>query len=734
MPTLLLSQNKSKLIGFVNPFIGTGGHGHTYPGAVVPFGLVQLSPDNPTAGWDWSSGYHYSDSIIAGFSHTHLSGTGIGDLCDILFMPIALPEEVTPKDLAASKFQSRFNHKNESASPGYYSVLLNDYNIKAELTATRRTGIHRYTFPKNMSSAIVVDLGYSKNWDSPTEGYIKIIDKSTIAGYRYSTGWAKDQRVYFYAKFSEMFDDYSLISADTILTNASEVNHKKVKGIFQFNTSENLIVKVDISPVSIESAKIDFETEAGLLSFDEIRSNAEDEWENHLSKIIIQTDDENLKTVFYTAMYHAMLTPTLFSDVNGFYRGADKKIYKAEGYDKYTVLSLWDTFRAWHPLTTIILQERVNDFINSMLSFYREYGLLPDWELWGNETNTMIGYHAIPVIADAVLKGFSGFDIQEAFEAMKKTAMQDSRGVNHYKQYGFIPFDKEDESVSKTLEYVFDDWCIAQTAKYLNNEDDHKYFSERAGFYKNLFDADINFMRGKDSEGNWREPFNALYAEHRKDDYTEGNAWQYTWFVPHDIKGLIALFGGKEKFIEKLDLLFLLDSVIEGVKVSPDISGLIGQYAHGNEPGHHIPYLFNYVGQPWKTQQRVNEILRTLYNHTPEGLCGNEDCGQMSAWYIFSALGFYPVNPSNGIYMIGSPLFEMAEIAIDEERKFVITATDVSEKNIYVQSIKLNDEPLERSYIFHDEIMKGGTLEFIMGDKPNKDWGSNTDGYPPSNK
>jgi predicted alpha-1,2-mannosidase len=736
LPPKLFGQQSSRLVDYVNPFIGTAGHGHTYPGAVVPFGLVQLSPDNPTAGWDWCSGYNYSDSIIVGFSHTHLSGTGIGDLCDILFMPTVLPDEIESNNLIDYKFQSHFNHENESASPGYYSVLLEDYNIKVELTATKRTGIHRYTFPQGSKSAVVVDLGYSKNWDSPTEGSIKILDNSTIAGYRYSTGWAKDQRVYFYAKFSKMFDDYSFITADTNLIKASAANHKKVKGISRFNTNEDEIitVKVGISPISIDGAKRNYEAEAALLSFDEIRGNAAKEWEKHLSQIVIQSADENLKTIFYTAMYHAMLAPTLFSDIDGSYRGADGKIHKADGYNKYTIFSLWDTFRAWHPLTTIILPERVNDFINSMLSFYREYGLLPDWELWGNETNTMIGYHAIPVLADAILKGFSGFDIKEAFEAMKKSAMQDSRGIKYYKQYGYVPFDKEPESVSKTLEYAYDDWCIAQAAKFMSLEDDYIYFMERSSFYKNIFDSSINFMRGKDSEGNWREPFNALYSEHRKEDYTEGNAWQYTWFVPHDIAGLINLFGGNEKFIEKLDSLFILDSVIEGVKVSPDISGLIGQYAHGNEPGHHIPYLYNFAGQPWKTQQKVSEILKTLYNYTPDGLCGNEDCGQMSAWYIFSSLGFYPVNPSNQVYVLGSPLFEKAEIAIDNERKFIITAKDVSKKNIYIQSVRLNDKPLERSYLFHDEIINGGRLEFLMGDKPNKNWGSKPEELPPSGK
>lgn len=708
---------------YVDPFIGTAAHGHVYPGATVPFGMVQLSPDNGRGGWDWCSGYNYSDSLIAGFSHTHLSGTGIGDLYDILFTPAQLPD-APESDFGRIKFQSRFDHKNEKAVPGYYSVYLDDYNVKTELTAALRSGFHRYTFKNTRKACVVIDLGFALNWDTPVDTYIKIENDSTISGYRKSKGWANDQRVYFTAVFSKPIR-HSFLFADSVqVINADEVKAKRTRAVVQvdFGNSSELLVKVSISSADIEGAKNNLAGDIRDWNFERVKKSAYDLWKTELGKISIESGNENLKKTFYTSLYRTMLAPVVFSDADGRYKGADGNIHKAEGYTKYSIFSLWDTFRAEHPMFTILRPDIINDLVNSMLSHYREYGLLPVWELLGNETNTMIGYHAIPVIADAILKGFNGFDINEAYAAMKKSAMQDKFGLKDYREYKYIPADKENESVSKTLEYAYDDWCIAQIAKFLGKDNDYKLFSERSGYYKNLFDPSVRFMRGKMSDGTWKTPFSPKFSNHRDDSYTEGNAWQYTWFVPQDVYGLINLMGGNEKFTEKLDSLFSIDSKIEGTAASPDISGLIGQYAHGNEPSHHIAYLYNYAGQPWKTQQRVHEILTTLYNDTPAGLCGNEDCGQMSAWYVLSSIGFYPVNPAQQVYVIGTPLFDRTEINLESGKKFVVEAKNLSADNFYIQSAELNGKPLNRSYLYHSEIMDGGKLVFNMGPQPNKKW------------
>lgn len=728
---IIQSQNYTQ---YVDPFIGTDGHGHVYPGATVPFGMVQLSPDNGRSGWDWSSGYHYSDSIIVGFSHTHLSGTGIGDLCDIQFMPAVFGKNFSDEKLLNEKFTSKFDHQNETASAGYYSVLLKDFNITVELTAALRSGLQKYNFKKAGDEYVQLDLGYSKNWDTPTETFIKIINDHTICGYRYSTGWAKDQRVYFYTEFSRPIVKSFLISDSLYHKDVSEVKGKTSRAIFKFNLKTNsaLLVRTGISSVSCENAEANLKNDIKDWNFENLKKESVEEWNKQLSKIEVKSDDKNLLRTFYTALYHSMLAPIVFSDVNGEYKGADGNIHKATDYTKYSIFSLWDTFRAEHPLFTIIQPERVDDLVKSMLSHYQEYGLLPVWELLGNETGTMIGYHSIPVIADAILKGFKGFNIEEAYDAMKKSAMQDHLGLNHYKEFGFIPDDEEVESVSKTLEYAYDDWCIAQVAKHLGKEEDYKYFSTRAEYYRNLFDPSTNFMRAKTSDGKWKVPFNPIFSEHRNHEYTEGTAWQYTWFVPHDVKGLINLFGSNEIFIEKLDSLFIIDSKLEGSNPSGDISGLIGQYAQGNEPSQHIAYLFNYVGQPWKTQESVSEIMSTLYNHTPEGLCGNEDCGQMSAWYIFGALGFYPVNPAEQMYVVGSPIFKEVTINLENGSKFVIKANNVSQKNIYIQSAKLNEEDLTKCFITHNQIINGGLLEFEMSNKPNKNLWTNVESFPQS--
>ncbi len=780
------SSEKERLTKYIDPFIGTGGHGHTFPGAVTPFGMMQLSPDNGRSGWDWCSGYNYSDSLITGFSHTHLSGTGIGDLCDISFMPFISEKELTSSSLP-EKVQSKFSHSSETASAGYYSVRLDDSGIKVELTATERTGIQKYTFPQSEYAYIMLDLGFAINWDSPTDTYIKIENDTTISGYRFSKGWATDQKVYFTTHFSKPFSSFILSSDDEIsispdgkksvsadsdksisptgeksggqntidaktdkansgavnkkvifteitnnqnkggdaslyITHNKEVHGKKLRLFLKYKTKtdETILIKTAISSASIEGAKKNFLTDKFNWNFEDAANHTNNLWEKELLKIKITSDDESTKKTFYTALYHSLIAPSLYSDIDGNYKSPDSSVRNTNGYNRYTIFSLWDTFRAAHPLFTLIAPNKINDFINSMLGHYNETGQLPVWELMGNETGTMIGYHAIPVIADAILKGFNGFDINLAYEAMKKSAMQDKLGLKHWKELGYIPSDKENESVSKGLEYAYDDWCIAQIAKYLNKEEDYNYFLNRSNNYKNFFDSSLKFMRGKDSDGKWKEPFNPRYSNHRDDIFTEGNAWQYSWFAPHDILGLINLMGGKAIFEEKLDSLFTIDSKIDGENASSDISGLIGQYAHGNEPSHHIAYLYNYCGTPWKTQRMINKIITTLYSDKHDGLSGNEDCGQMSAWYVFSALGFYPVNPANQKYSIGSPLFDKAEIALPNGKIFTIIADRKSKENIYIQSIELNGNPIDDYSIDHDEILAGGILKFIMGNSPKQ--------------
>ncbi|MEW6006442.1 MAG: GH92 family glycosyl hydrolase [Stygiobacter sp.] len=722
--SFLFSQNLTK---YVNPFMGTNGHGHVYPGATVPFGMVQLSPDNGRGGWDWCSGYNFSDSLIAGFSHTHLSGTGIGDLCDISFMPAVFKDGISESTLVKKNFQTKFKHKNEKASPGFYSVQL-DNKIKVELTTALRTGLQHYTFPNEQNKYVKLDLGLAINWDTPIETYIKVINPQKIVGYRLSKGWAEDQRVYFVSEFSKPFSKFIIANDTVAYENISELKSKKAKVILKFDEND-LLIKTAISSVSIENAEQNMIADNVDWNFNKVKLEAENLWNKELSKIIAKSKDKNLLTTFYTSLYRTMLAPIIFNDANGEYKGADGNIHKAENFTRYSIFSLWDTFRAEHPLFTITQSERVNDLINSMLAHYREYGLLPVWELLGNETNCMIGYHAVLIIADAILKGYNGFDHREAYTAMKLSAMQDQFGLKLYRELGNIPADSINESVSRTLEYAYDDWCIAQVAKKLGEEEDYKYFLSRSEFYKNVFDPVTGFMRGKFADGKWRTPFNPKISDHRTHDFTEANSWQYSFFVPHDVQGLINLHG-KDKFIQKLDSLFTSDSIVEGEKVSPDISGMIGQYAHGNEPSHHAAYLFNFVGQSWKTQKYVHKILRTLYNSTPDGLCGNEDCGQMSAWYVLSALGIYSFNPADQNYLIGSPLFDEVIINLSNGKKFKIAAKNVSSKNIFIQNAKLNGKTLTRSFITHEEIIKGGNLTFVMSSKPNKKLWSDKNSFP----
>lgn len=719
-------KSADSLTSFVDPFIGTGGHGHTYPGVSRPFGMVQVSPDNGTSGWDWCSGYHYSDSLVAGFSHLHLSGTGIGDLADILFMPVNTKIDLTKKVEARKDipYLSKYSHIDESASPGYYQLYLEDFNINVELTATNRTAYHKYTFGEGEEKSVIIDLGFAINWDEPTETSIKIEDESTITGYRHSTGWANNQKVFFVAKFSKPIVKSELFSGGEAVSK-SEVSNKKTSAQLYFNKeSKQLQVAVALSSVSLENAKENLDSDANF-DFDEIKKESNQTWEKALSDIVLETPTDSLKTIFYSALYHTKLAPVTFSDENGEFRLQNDSIAKTDG-TAYSTLSLWDTFRAQNPLLTITNPGITSDIVNSMLAYYEESGSLPVWTLYGNETNTMTGYHSVPVIVEAYFKGIEGFDVEKAYEALKATMMQDQRSLKELKEYGYIPYNLGNESVTKTLEYAYNDWCVAQMAKALGKEEDYEYFSERAKAYKVLFDPETGFMRGKSSEGEWNTPFDPKYSQHRVNtDYTEGNAWQHSWFVLHEPQGLIELHGGAGPFTKKLEQLFNESSEITGDHTSADISGLIGQYAHGNEPSHHIAYLFNKAGKPWRTQYWVREILKTQYSTKPDGLSGNEDAGQMSAWYVFSSMGLYPFNPASAEYEIGSPIFEKSTINLENGKNFKIVAKNVSEENIYIQSATLNGENFNKTSISHKELLAGGELVFEMGSAPNKNWGVN---------
>ncbi len=711
---------------FVDPIIGTGGHGHTYPGATVPFGMLQVTPVNGTNGWDWCSGYHYSDSIAIGFSHLALSGTGIGDLADVLFMPINkdvdLSKNFNSRD--SLSYKSSYSHANEKASPGYYQLFLEDSNVNVELTTSKRTAYHKYTFKENDEQSIVVDLGFAINWDQATKTQITVEDEYTISGYRFSTGWAKNQKVFFVAKFSKSIKNHTIYS-DGIRSNGDSSEGIKTSSQLFFNNDDiELQAKVALSSVSIDNAKENISKNG--FNFEIKKAESENIWKKALSKIEVETAIDSLKTMFYTAMYHTQLAPVTFSDKNGQFRKENDTIATASNYTAYSTLSLWDTFRAEHPLLTITEPDKVSDIINTMLEYYNTKQTLPVWTLYGNETNTMTGYHAIPVIVEAYKKGIRGFDVEKAYEAMKTTMMQDERGLNHYKKYGYIPYSLQEESVTITLEYAYNDWCVAQMAKTLGKNADYLFFSKRAKAYQNLFDKNTGFMRGKSQDGKtWREPFDPKHSAHRiKADYTEGNAWQHSWFVPHDVSNLIKLHGGNELFSNKLEQLFAESSEINGDNISNDISGLIGQYAHGNEPSHHIAYLFNHANKPWRTQYWVSEILKTQYNTTPNGISGNEDCGQMSAWYALSSIGLYSMNPASGDYEIGSPIFEKTTISLSEELSFIIKAEHVSSKNIYIQSATLNGNIFNQTFIKHQQILDGGILHFVMGSEPNKNWGT----------
>lgn len=712
---------------YVDPFIGTGGHGHTYPGATMPFGMVQLSPDTRLEGWDGCSGYHYTDSIIYGFSHTHLSGTGVPDYCDILFMPTTDKYYLKNgyNEAIENGYGSRFNKKTEFAKPGFYSVKLDDYGIFVELTASPRVGFHKYLFPNNKNAFVTIDLTHR---DEVLESSLKQINEFEIEGMRRSREWSKDQYIFFVARFNEPIKNLNLAVNDTIKQELKEAQGKNIKAGLDFGkiSKDELLVKVAISAVSCEGARKNLESEIPHWNFTDIKEKANEAWNKELNKIDI-TSDKSTKVIFYTALYHNMVVPNLFMDVDSQYRGTDLHVHKAEGFTNYTVFSLWDTYRATHPLYTIIDQKRTNDFIKTFINQYKNGGRLPMWELAGYYTGCMIGYHAVPVIADAYLKGIRDYDIDLAFESMVHSAMLDRLGLESYKKYGYIPADKESESVSKTLEYAYDDWCIAQMANELRKTDDYNYFTKRAQSFKNLYDPSTGFMRAK-MFGAWKHPFDPAEVDF---NYTEANAWQYSFYVPQDVSGLINLMGGKEKFSLKLDQLFTIGNETTG-RHQVDITGLIGQYAHGNEPSHHMSYLYNFVNQPWKTQEMVRRIMKEMYSTNPDGLIGNEDCGQMSAWYVLSAMGFYSVTPASNIYIIGSPALKEARINLESGKTFTIKAKNLSNKNIYIQSATLNGEAYTKSYINHETIMNGGEIVFVLGEKSNKEWGSGDNDIPVS--
>ncbi|MFV0564258.1 MAG: GH92 family glycosyl hydrolase [Flavobacteriaceae bacterium] len=701
----------------VNPFIGTDGPGNTYPGATVPFGMVQLSPDIGIPGWDRIAGYFYRDTIISGFSHTHLSGTGAGDLYDILVMPT---NSKFSKKIEANNFKpfSRYSHTQENASPGYYQVNLLDYGINAEVTATQRTGIHRYTFPEDSLSQIHIDLGYALNWDAPTDTQIKVVNTTTIQGYRFSTGWAKNQRLYFEIQLSKPFKSYNLYRNDSLIL-SNEISGKNTKIVLNYSTKNNdtILLKTGLSTANIDGAHKSLAVEAPHFKFETYKAQADSIWNTELNKITVFSEDEDKKTVFYTMLYQSMLAPTLLSDHNNAYKGANDSVATTNGFNRYDTFSLWDTYRAAHPLYTIIHPKRTADFINSLLAHYNETGLLPVWSMQGNETNMMIGNHAIPVIVDAYFKGIRGFNADLAYQACKESAMANSRQLGVYKALGYIPIDNHHEnwSVSKTLEYAYNDWGVAQLAKALGKTNDYHYFLNRSENWRNLYDPKSTFFRPKLENDSFISPFTPkAYTPY----FCESNAWQYMWSVPQNIEGLINIVG-KEAFEQKLDSMFTFNPLPTD-KLPIFSTGMIGQYAHGNEPGHHVSYLYNYLGKPWKTQRIVRAIINTQYKNAPDGHCGNEDCGQMSSWYVLSALGFYPVNPAQGVYALGSPIFNKTIINLESGKQFVVETENNSDKNKYIQSVTLNGTPFNQSYITHQDIINGGHLIFNMGEFPNE--------------
>ncbi len=734
-----MAQDKLKDIDytkFVNPFIGTGAvdseslSGSNFPGACLPFGMVQLSPDTREYPDDPCSGYDYNDPTILGFSHTHLSGTGCPDLYDFLFMPYGgdIKWNAGSDDGKTKGFRSKYQHANEQATPGYYSVVLDDYKIRAELTATEHCGMHRYSFANTDPYHLIIDLDHSLVRSNPRRyvkilsSQVRVIDNKTIEGYRIITGWAKLRKVYFRAEFSRPFDSHVFKAGAYEIPDAPIANSDNLKFIMNFSkdNTKPLLVKVGISSVSLEGAKENLDAEIKDFDFEQIASLAHQSWNKELACIDVDGTAKQ-KAIFYTGLYHLFIQPNNIADVSGNYMSTDNSIRNAPDKRHYSTFSLWDTYRATHPLYTLTQENRTAGFINSMLRQYKTYGYLPIWQLWGTDTYTMIGNHAIPVIVDAFFKGIKGVDYQQAYEAVKASATISHKKSPFYllDKYQFFPEDLQTESVSITLEIAFNDWCVAQMAKKLGKEDDYKFFSKRAESYKNLFDTSIGFFRPKNSDGKWADNFDPLaYGANGAFPFTEGNGWQYLWYVPQDVPSFIGLMGGDKKFTEKLDTFFTLETKTDNK--NGNASGFIGQYAHGNEPSHHIVYLYDFTSEPWKAQFYSAKIMNELYNDQQSGYSGNEDCGQMSAWYIFSSMGFYPVNPANGVYCFGSPQLKNATINLANGKQFKVIVNNVGGDNIYIQKIVLNGKPYQKNFIIHNDIVSGGTLEFFMGKTPNK--------------
>lgn len=687
------------LTQYVNQYVGTGGHGHTFMGANVPFGLVQLGPTEPTRGWDWCSGYYYDDDELIGFGHMHLSGTGIGCLGDVAFLPV--------KDFKQTS--TRFKHEAEKVHPGYYSLQLTDPNVLVELTATERCGFHRYTFKDGAKAQLALDLSQCIGWDKLNDCLLTQESATRLTGFRRSNGWAADRRIYFSIDFSQPVTVHRLDSMERVVVSVAD-------------NTKPLLVKVALSPVSIDKAKLNMQAEMAGWDFDATVKAADDAWNRELARIQIQTNDQTKKRVFYTAMYHLMTSCSKFNDVDREYRGADGKVHKAD-FTNYTTLSLWDTYRAAHPLMTVAFPEMQRDFAQTFLNIYKQQGRLPVWHLMGSETDCMVGNPGAIVLADLTMKGFVE-DKELALEALKATQMKDIRSLGLLKEHGYIPWnlEPENETVAKALEYCAADDGVAKVAKLLGKSDDYEYFFNRSRSYKKYYDPETRFMRAVGTDGKFRLPFNPFFAEHRTNDYTEGNAWQYTFLVPHDVKGLIQLFGSDKAFMSKLDSLFFVEGWA-GDNASPDMSGMTGQYAHGNEPSHHVIYMYNYAGRPDKAAPLLRKMLNEMYLDQPDGLSGNEDVGQMSAWYILSSVGLYQVDPVGGRFVIGSPLFDKATVNVGAGKTFTVVAKNNSDRNIYVQSARLNGKALKNSYIEFNDIRHGGTLELVMGPKPSK-WGA----------
>ncbi len=711
------------LLQYVDPYIGSGGHGHVFVGTSVPYGMIQLGPSNIHKGWDWCSAYHYSDSLLIGFAHTHLSGTGCTDLGDILIMP--LNEIRTPRgnqDDFNGGYASPYSHENEIARPEYYSVMVERYGIKAELAASDRVGFHRYSYPEGKPASVLIDLREG-NGSNAYDSYIRKVDDYTVEGYRYVKGWSPSRKVYFVLKSDVKIEKFTAYD-DNDPQPWEQLKVPSVKAVLTFGNVDCVQLKVALSSVSCENAAMNLDTEIPHWDFGTVVEASAARWNAQLKKMTVVTDDETSRRIFYTALYHTMIAPTLYCDVNGEYRGMNDMIYTCPKAANYTTLSLWDTYRTLHPLMTLMQPDMVDKTVNSMISIYRQQDKLPIWPLMSGETNQMPGYSSVPVIADAILKGFNGFDVEEAFRAMKATATyRKQKGVPYVMEKGYIPADRIHEATSIAMEYAVDDWGIAAVARRLGKTADAEVFAERAGYYRNYFDASSGFIRPKLEDGSWRTPYDPARSIHTVGDFCEGNGWQYTFFVPQDPYGLIGLFGGDTHFIEKLDEFFTnTDDMGDGA--SSDITGLIGQYAHGNEPSHHVAYLYAYAGQQWKTAEKVRFIMDEFYTDKPDGLIGNEDCGQMSAWYLMSAMGLYQMNPADGVFVFGSPRFKRIEMKVHDGQTFVVEAPDNGPENIYIKKVYLNGRPYDKSYITYQDIVNGGTLTFIMDKRPNKKFGS----------